>query len=168
MINKTSLIIMALSIAGCANENMSREELLGTAAGAAAGGFIGYSIGGFGLGVGSDSVVNSLFATVGTAAGGYAGYHTTRALMGSDLAEYKRTAVKGLAQANDGQVLDWKNNETGNSGIFRTVGSFRMNDGRLCRQYRTTVSYDKNVRSGVGIACRQPNGHWQVISDDFS
>lgn len=168
MINKTSLIIMALSIAGCANENMSREELLGTAAGAAAGGFIGYSIGGFGLGVGSDSVVNSLFATVGTAAGGYAGYHTTRALMGSDLAEYKRTAEKGLAQANDGQVLDWKNIETGNSGIFRTVGSFRMNDGRLCRQYRTTVSYDKNVRSGVGIACRQPNGHWQVISDDFS
>ena len=167
--NKKILIItLTLSIAGCANEKMTREEMLGTAAGAAAGGFIGYSIGGFGLGLGSDIVVNSILATVGTAAGGYAGYHTTKALMGTDLAEYERTAEKGLALAKDGQVLDWKNTETGNSGIFRTVGSFRMTDGRLCRQYRTTVSFEKNVKSGSGIACRQENGKWQVISDDFS
>ena len=168
MNKKSFLIILAFLIAGCANNKMTREETLGTAVGAAAGGFLGYSLGGFGFGIGSDVIVNSLFATVGTAAGGYAGYNTTKALMGSDLAAYERTAKKGLAQASDGQVLDWKNPKTGNSGIFRTVGNFHMNDGRLCRQYRTTVSFDKNVRSGVGIACRQKNGQWYVIADDFS
>ena len=81
---------------------------------------------------------------------------------------YERTAQKGLAQASDGQILEWQNPETGNSGIFRTIRSFKMADGRYCRQYRATVSFEKNVRSGVGMACRQDGGQWQVVSDDFS
>ena len=113
-------------------------------------------------------MMNSLFATVGTVAGGAGGYYATRALMGSDLAVYERTTEKGLTQADDGQILDWQNPDTGNSGIFRTIRSFHMADGRFCRQYRTTVSFDKNVRSGTGMACRQGNGPWQVTSDDFS
>ena len=134
--------------------------MLGTA-GAAAGGFLGYQLGGA-------LMLNSLFATVVTVAGGAGGYYATRALMGSDLAAYERTTEKGLTQADDGQILDWQNPDTGNSGIFRTIRSFHMADGRYCRQYRTTVSFDKNVRSGTGMACRQGNGPWQVISDDFS
>ena len=161
MKRKISAIILAVSVGGCANVDMSREEMLGTAAGAAAGGFLGYQLGG-GL------IMNSLFATVGTAAGGAGGFYATRALMGSDLAAYERTAEKGLTQAGEGQVLDWRNPETGNSGIFRTIRSFHMADGRFCRQYRTTVSFAKDVRSGVGMACRQDNGQWQVVSDDFS
>jgi len=168
MIKKIFLVILTLSVLGCANDKRTRVEMLGTAAGAAAGGFLGYSLGGFGLGIGSDIIADSLYAAVGTAAGGYAGYHTTKALMGSDLAAYERTAEKGLSQASNGQVFDWQNSETGSSGIFRTTSSFYMNDGRLCRQYRTTVSFDKDVRSGVGIACRQKKGQWQVIADDFS
>ena len=161
MKRKIAAVVMAVSLAGCANADMTREEMLGAAAGAAAGGFLGYQLGG-------GILVNSLFATIGTVAGGAGGYYATRALMGSDLAAYERTAQKGLAQASDGQILEWQNPETGNSGIFRTIRSFKMADGRYCRQYRATVSFEKNVRSGVGMACRQDGGQWQVVSDDFS
>lgn len=161
MKKKIAAVVMAVSLAGCANADMTREEMLGAAAGAAAGGFLGYQLGG-------GFLMNSLFATVGTVAGGAGGYYATRALMGSDLAAYERTAQKGLAQADDGQILEWQNPETGNSGIFRTIRSFKMADGRYCRQYRATVSFEKNVRSGVGMACRQNGGQWQVVSDDFS
>jgi surface antigen len=161
MKKKITAILLAVSVGGCANVDMTREEMLGTAAGATAGGFLGYQLGG-GL------LMNTLFATLGTAAGGAGGFYATRSLMGSDLAAYERTTKKGLAQAGDGQVLNWQNSETGHSGIFRTIRSFQMADGRYCRQYRTTVSFDKNVRSGAGMACRQENGQWQVVSDDFS
>lgn len=161
MIKKISAIILAVSVGGCANVDMTREEMLGTAAGAAAGGFLGYQFGG-GL------LMNSLFATVGTVAGGAGGFYATRSLMGSDLAAYERTTQKGLVQADDGQILDWQNLETGNSGIFRTIRSFQLADGRYCRQYRTTVSFARNVHSGVGMACRQDKGQWQIVSDDFS
>ncbi|MBC8338763.1 MAG: hypothetical protein H8E39_08745 [Alphaproteobacteria bacterium] len=161
MKKKISAIMLAVSVAGCSNVDMTREEMLGTAAGAAAGGFLGYQLGG-------GILMNSVFATLGTVAGGAGGYYATQALMGTDRAAYEQTTKKGLAEAEDGKVLDWKNPETGNSGIFRTTNSFQMADGRYCRQYRTTVSFKKNVRSGVGMACRQPNGQWQVVSDDFS
>ena len=161
MNKKVTAIVLALSLGGCANVDMSREEMLGTAAGAAAGGFLGSQLGG-------GIFMNSLFATAGTVTGGAAGFYATRALMGSDRAAYDQTAQKGLNESNDGEVVDWQNPKTGHSGIFRPVRSFYLADGRYCRQYRTTVSFKKNVRSGAGMACRQGNGQWAVISDDFS
>ncbi len=165
MNKKITAIVLAVSLGGslggCVNSDMSREEMLGAAAGAAAGGFIGYQLGG-GL------LMNSFFATVGTAAGGAGGYYATRVLMGSDRVAYERTAEKGLNESVDGEVVDWSNPETGNSGIFRPIRSFTLADGRYCRQYRTTVSFDKTVRSGTGMACRKNNGQWAVVSDDFS
>lgn len=152
---------MAVSLGGCANVDMTREEMIGTAAGALAGGVIGA---GFGGGI----LMNSLFATAGTLGGGVAGYMTTRALIGSDRAEYDRTKEKGLASVNEGQVYDWQNPETGNSGIFRTVRSFYTKDGSFCRQYRSTVAFKKDVHSGNGMACLRADGSWQVVSDDFS
>ncbi len=161
MNKKVTAIVLAVSLGGCANVNMSRDEMLGTAAGAAVGGLIGSQFGG-GL------IMNSLFATAGTLVGGATGFRATQILMGSDRAAYDQTAQKGLNESNDGEIVDWQNPETGHSGIFRPVRSFRLADGRFCRQYRTTVSFKKNVRSGVGMACRQGNGQWAVVSDDFS
>ena len=74
-------------------------------------------------------ILNSLFATTGTVAGGAAGFYATRALMGSDRAAYERTAQKGLATAEDGKILDWRNPDTGNSVIFRATRSFYAGNG---------------------------------------
>ncbi len=88
--------------------------------------------------------------------------------MGSDRAAYERTAQKGLSESPDGKVVDWQNPETGNSGIFRPIRSFSLADGRYCRQFRASVSFEKAVHSGDGMACRNANGEWEVVSDDFS
>ncbi len=162
MNKKLTAFVLAVSLGGCANVDMNREEMLGTAAGAALGGFLGFQFGGGGL------LMNSAFAALGTAGGGAAGYYTTRTLMGSDRAAYERTAQKGLSESPDGKVVDWQNPESGNSGIFRPIRSFRLADGRYCRQYRTTVSFDKTVHSGAGMACRNAGGEWEIVSDDFS
>ena len=60
---KLTAIVLAVSLGGCANVDMTREEMLVTAAGAAAGGILGYQFGG-------GIIMNSLFATAGTVAGG--------------------------------------------------------------------------------------------------
>ncbi len=161
MNKKVTAIVLALTLGGCANVDMNREEMLGTAAGAAVGGFLGYQLGG-------GILMNSMFATAGAFAGGAAGFSATRALMGSDRAAYEQTAQRGLNESKDGEIVEWQNPETGNSGIFRPVRSFQLADGRYCRQYRATVSFEKNVRSGAGMACRRGNGQWAVVSDDFS
>ena len=158
---KLAAIVLAASLGGCANVDMTREEMLVTAAGAAAGGILGFQLGG---GV----ILNSLFATTGTVAGGAAGFYATRALMGSDRAAYERTAQKGLATAEDGKILDWRNPDTGNSGIFRATRSFYTGNGQYCRQYRTTVAFENGVQSANGLDCRKANGEWQVVSDGFS
>ncbi len=157
---KLTAVVLAVSLGGCANIDMTREEMLVTAAGAAAGGILGYQLGG---GV----IMSSLFATAGTVAGGAAGFYATRALLGSDRAAYDRTAQKGLASAEDGKILDWQNPDTGNSGIFRATRSFYTGNGQYCRQYRTTVAFEKEVQSGNGMACLKADGEWQVVSDDF-
>jgi surface antigen len=160
-VKKATSIVLILALGGCANVQMSREEMLGTAAGAAVGGILGYQLGG---GV----LMNSLFATAGTLAGGTAGYMTTRALMGSDRSAYDDTTHKGLASASDGQVVEWRNPETGSSGIFRPTRSYRNAQGQPCRQYRAAVAFTDSVRSGAGIACQQADGSWKVVADDFS
>ena len=63
---KLTAIVLAVSLGGCANVDMTREEMLVTAAGAAAGGILGYQFGG-------GIIMNSLFTTAGTVAGGAAG-----------------------------------------------------------------------------------------------
>jgi surface antigen len=160
-VKKVTSIALILALGGCANFQMSREEMLGTAAGAAVGGIVGYQLGG-------GIVMNSLFATAGTLAGGTAGYVATRALMGSDRAAYDETTKEGLASADGGQIVEWQNPETGSSGIFRATGSYRNTQGQRCRQYRSAVAFTDGVRSGAGIACEQADGNWKVVADDFS
>jgi surface antigen len=160
-VKKVTSIVLILALGGCANVQMNREEMLATAAGAAVGAIVGYQFGG-GL------LVNSLFATAGTLVGGTAGYMTTRALMGSDRKAYDDTTQKGLASAGDGQIVEWSNPETGNSGIFRATHSYRNAQGQQCRQYRSAVAFNDGVRAGVGIACHQADGSWKVVTDEFS
>jgi len=160
-VKKVTSIVLILALGGCANVQMNREEMLGTAAGAVLGGVVGYQFGG-GL------LVKSLFTTAGTLVGGTAGYLTTRALMGTDRRAYDDTTQQGLASAGDGQVVPWSNPETGNSGIFRATHSYRNAQGQSCRQYRSTVAFADGVRSGVGTACQQADGSWKVVTDDFS
>ena len=161
MKKKITVIALAVALGGCGNMQMTREEMLGTAGGALVGGIVGFQFGG-------GTIVPALFATAGTLVGGTTGYMTVRALRGSDRAAYDNTTQMGLNKAGDGQVVEWRNPETGNSGIFRATNTYRNPNGQNCRQYRSTVAFQGGVKSGNGIACQQADGTWKVMTDDFS
>ncbi len=155
---KVAVLTAALVLASCANVKMTQGEALGTAAGALAGGLIGYQFGG---GIGQ-----WLYTSAGAVIGAAGGYVVGNQMYPSDQAAYDRTARQALAGAEDGQILGWSNGETGNSGIFRPTRSFYLEGDRYCRDYRATFALQNDVLTGTGTACQQADGSWRVMSGD--
>jgi len=155
---------MIFAATGCAEvgdraQNMNWLEIAGTIGGAAAGGYVGAQFGG-GFG-------QTLFITSGVLMGGAAGYVGARQLSAGDRVEYNRTVKHALNAAPDGKIVRWNNAETGRSGIFRSVASYKRQNGSLCRQYRSSVVFDDGVFTGNGTACQQANGQWLKLHDEF-
>ena len=40
----------------------------------------------------------------------------------------------------------------------------RTNDGRYCREYQSSIYVGGKYEQGVGTACRNPDGTWQIVS----
>ena len=163
--NNAIAIVIAVGLGGCADtmsrvQNISWLEIGGTISGAVVGGYVGSQFGG-GFG-------QTLYMTAGVLAGGASGYETARHLGHSDQEQYSSTVQQALAKARDGEVVHWKNPETGRTGIFRAVNSYQRSDGQPCRQYRASVVFDDGVFSGGGVACQMANGHWIKFHDEFS
>ena len=155
---KIAIVLLALSVGGCA-KNITMTEAIGAAGGAAIGGFVGSHFGG--------GLFQTLFTGTGALAGGVGGFVAARKMMQSDITLYENTAQKGLAHAGDGEVLNWRNPETGRAGIFRPTRSFISAQGRNCRAFRTTIAFDDGFKSGDGTACESASGTWQIFSNDM-
>ncbi|MEK9722580.1 MAG: RT0821/Lpp0805 family surface protein [Rhodospirillaceae bacterium] len=157
--------VVAVGLSGCAQvqdrvQQMSWLEMGGTLGGAAAGGYIGAQFGG--------GLAQTMFIATGVLVGGSVGYNASRMLDGSDQASYESTVRQALNESADGQVVRWNNPETGRTGIFRPVASYRRADGQTCRKYRSSVVFDDGVFSGGGTACQLANGSWIKLHDEFS
>ncbi len=155
----------ALALGGCADtmeraSQMSWVEVGGTLGGAVVGGYAGSYFGG--------GFAKTVFMATGVLVGGSAGYTAARTLGPSDQAHYDTTVRQALNVSADGHVVRWANPETGRSGIFRSVASYKRGDGQTCRKYRSSVVFDEGVYSGGGTACQQANGNWIKLHDEFS
>jgi surface antigen len=62
-----------------------------------------------------------------------------------------------------GDIAEWENAETGNSGRIDPGPTYRRTTGRLCRQYTHTFWRDKEKRRDNGTACQLEDGSWEVI-----
>ncbi len=158
-----SVIALVLLLGACSSErfNVGRigpGALVGGAVGALAGGMVGSEIGA-GLG-------QSLAMATGIVFGAGGGYALGERLYPSDQVAYDKTASRALNASEDGQPLAWSNDETGNSGIFRPVRTFKTADGWLCRDYRTTTALQERIRQGTGTACLQADGNWRVLLEN--
>lgn len=57
----------------------------------------------------------------------------------------------------------WENPATGNFGTVRPGGPASAGaDGRLCRDFIRTWTYDGSTSTLRGSACRDPNGLWRL------
>ena len=158
--NCAAWALAALVATGCAQQRFTATEMTATALGAAAGGAIGFQLGG--------GLTQTLFAAGGSVLGGTAGYMIARRFSMSDRAMYSQVLAEALVSSDDGETRYWLNPETGRGGTVRPTRSFHRGDGmQFCRDYRSAVNFEFDVATGAGTACRAPDGQWIPLTAAF-
>ena len=78
------------------------------------------------------------------------------------------TVQHALEDNQTNQSSDWVNPDTGNSGGVTPTRTFTNDQGEPCREFISTIIIGGQQQQGYGTACRQPDGSWQIVSDDSS
>ena len=139
------------------------EKVAGTVGGAIIGGIIGNQ---YGHGSGRTA------ATVGGAIlGGIAGHEITKDACKDkhyDAYYYNDTYDEAFEDRDDGEY-NWENPYSHHRGYIHTTeymeDGYRDYDGP-CRRFEQRVWVDGEEDYGTGVACRRPNGAWQIVSND--
>jgi surface antigen len=151
-----AVVLLTTALGACANSGIGTKEAIGTATGAALGGWAGSTIG-HGSG--------QLAATAaGVFIGGLIGNQIGRSMDETDQLMAQQAQFNALERYPDGQSAGWQNPNNGNNGYTVPTNTYQNSQGTYCRQYQTTVVIDGRPETGVGTACRQPDGTWRMTS----
>jgi surface antigen len=136
---------------GTCDRGMVGNELVGGMLGGVAGGLLGAQIG-----HGSGRTA----ATIGTAIVGM--------LVGGSVGRSMDAVDQGcmagaLAYLPDNKPIAWQGDE-GADYRMMPVKSYRVEDGRYCREYTATAVVGGRRQQTYGTACRQPDGQWQIVN----
>ena len=125
--------------------------------GAVIGGFLGSNIGG---GKGQMVAVGA-----GTLLGALVGSSIGASLDRAD-EMYAQRAWSQAQTAPVGETITWTNPESGNRGSYTPVREGRTSAGnRVCREYEQTIIIDGQAETGVGVACQNNDGTWQIVNN---
>ena len=126
--------------------------MVGTAAGAALGGYAGSLIG-------KDE--GRLAATAGGALlGAWLGSEPGKSLDRADRLAQPQATQTALERNTTGTPTTWKNLDTGHTGTVTPVKTFES-AGRPCREFTQTVTIDGKKETVTGCACRDEQG-WVI------
>lgn len=67
-----------------------------------------------------------------------------------------------LTEVGDGSSYVWHQKAGRLSGVIQPTASFRDSAGKICRHLVIALSSDGYSRTTEGVACRLPNGSWQL------
>jgi surface antigen len=127
------------------------RDVIGALLGSAAGAAIGSQIG-----KGDD---RTLAIIGGTVLGAIVGGSIGRSMDNAD-----RTCVgQALEHAPDGETIVWNGRDEQANYQVTPVATYEDNEGRYCREYQTTATVGAREQAAYGIACRQPDGSWQIL-----
>lgn len=158
-LTKTSIIIASLLfITSCSTDGKTgmNKQSGGTLLGGLAGGLLGMQ---FGKGGGQ-----ILAASAGALIGAYAGTQIGKSMDNQDKLMAERASQKSLETQSAGSKMEWKNPDTGHQGYVMPTRTFKTKEGQYCREFTQEVKIGNNVEKAYGTACRQPDGHWKIIS----
>ena len=149
-------IVVALSVAGCAQQGgPGTKQTVGALGGAALGGLLGAQ---FGSGTGQ------LAATAaGVVLGGLIGSEIGRSMDEVDRMRMDQ-ANRQAQSAPIGQSIAWNNPNTGNSGQVVATRDGTASNGQYCREFQQTVTVGGRTETAYGVACRQADGTWRVVN----
>lgn len=151
----TVLVAASVGLTGCNTlQGAGTKQVVGTGAGAVAGGLLGSQIGG-----GS----GRLWATgAGVLLGGLLGSEIGASLDNADRA-YAASAQQRAYSAPVGETIQWSNPQSGNYGTYTPKRDGYSSSGRYCREYQQDIVVGGKRQSGYGTACQQPDGSWEVV-----
>ena len=147
-------VLIAFTTAACQDGRYGTKQTVGALGGAAAGGLLGAQVG---------SGRGQLAAT---AAGALLG-----ALIGSEIGRSmdevdRMRAEQAYGQAQNAplnETIAWDNPNTGNYGTVTPVREgTRPSTGEYCREFQQTVVIGGQQEDAYGVACRQPDGSWEI------
>ena len=149
-----AVLALGVTLAACTSTGYGPKETIGTLAGAALGGWAGSTIG---------KGTGRLAATAaGVTLGGFLGNQIGRGLDAADQQAAYRTEQAALERYPDGQTVRWSNPNNGNYGYTVPQTTYQTSSGQYCREYQTTIIVGGQPETARGVACRQPDGSWQV------
>jgi surface antigen len=146
------------------SSNCDADVAVGTGLGAVVGGIIGNQ---FGKGSGRTA------ATIGgIVLGGIAGNAIAKDACkdkNHDAYYYNNTYYDAFNDPDEGDEYEWRNPHTDNHG-YVTAGDY-YDDGYNgyagpCRQFEQRVYIDGRAETATGVACRQPDGTWRIVSGE--
>lgn len=144
-------VCMAFVMTGCENPKQTMGTIGGGALGAWAGSTIGKGKG--------NVVATAVGGVLGALAGSYIGGELDKA----DKERAERTAYQSLETSKTGQVSQWHNPDSGNSGSIVPTRTYQAQDGRYCREFTQKIKVGGREQEAYGKACRQPDGTWQIV-----
>ncbi len=147
--------VLVVALVGCENAQNNPKQSIGTLVGAGLGALAGSQIG---SGKGQLAAV-----AIGALAGAWAGSEIGKSLDKADRQYAERTDQNSLEYNQTGQEQAWKNPDSGHSGTFTPTATYQLDNGTNCREFETTIYVDGEKESGVGRACRRPDGIWQIV-----
>lgn len=159
-LSKSIALAAMLAFAGaCApQDRYGPKQTVGTLGGAALGGLLGSQFGG---GAGK-----AVATAAGVFIGALVGSEVGRSLDRADRA-YARAAVNQAQTAPIGETITWDNPRSGNSGAITPVREGTSASGQYCREFQQTITVGGKRQQGYGIACRQPDGTWRILQNEY-
>ena len=93
------------------------------------------------------------------------------ALIGSEIGRYmddvdRLNAIEANARARTAPVgtqITWNNPQSNNYGSITATRDGYSESGKYCREFYQTVSIGGRTENAYGVACRQPDGAWQIV-----
>ena len=147
-------LVLTLALgSGCQTTADAPKTTIGAVGGAVAGGLLGAAIGG-----------NTKSIAAGAAVGGLLGGATGNVLDQRDRRLAAETAARAFETAPTGSSVPWTNPDTGNSGSITPTRTWQEPSGQYCREYQQEVIVGGQKEQAYGVACRQPDGSWQIRS----
>jgi len=151
----TALICVAL--VGCQELGISPGDVgsaAGAGFGAAAGGYLGAQVGsGFG---------KTAATLAGASVGALFGAAIGRKLVEGDINLMGQAAQQTLETSPSGSATAWRNPDSGRAGSVVAGPATEQQAGRPCRPIEQTISIDGKLERATGVACRRPDGIWEV------
>jgi len=67
-----------------------------------------------------------------------------------------------LTEVGDGMTYVWRRWHGHLAGVVRPRASFKNDSGQVCRHLMVLLSSGQRTRKMESVACRLPNGRWQL------